>query len=399
MTKREELVALAPCPFCGGDRLEGGGDDKFVGYRCLDCEAAGPNHYLTGKDWNTRAQASAPPPEREAVKLREALTTCREFIKGEPIENAVVCIGSMQSLGGMIDEALSSRDDGEAKSSDGSGVRQGGNDRSHGESLQQGPDTTNTTSTDNLPSRRNRDVGNVANPVAAPDRASRVAPGPSEAPSTIPADVLAMKEACKRAADDLSNEYFAKSRELMHKEGEGRAKAASDACDEVSAAISRIDVPDWKQDQAETSRLPRKPPAPAAEQGVTVSVKPLEWEQPDGPEGTAWLGHGTELCQYYIRFDTETASYWMPGERPSSEDDDSAEEFMALDEAKAAAQADYETRIKSALDTEAQGVAVSVEELASSLAKFVGWGNEAEAARALLDKYSIRSAMMTEGSK
>jgi hypothetical protein len=75
------------------------------------------------------------------------------------------------------------------------------------------------------------------------------------------------------------------------------------------------------------------------------AVKPLEWEQPDGPEGTSWLAHGTDWCQFYIRFDVDTASYWMPGET-SCED---AEEYLALDEAKAAAQADYETRIRSAL--------------------------------------------------
>ena len=28
--------ALEPCPFCHSTRLESGGDDKFVGVRCLD---------------------------------------------------------------------------------------------------------------------------------------------------------------------------------------------------------------------------------------------------------------------------------------------------------------------------------------------------------------------------
>ena len=88
----------------------------------------------------------------------------------------------------------------------------------------------------------------------------------------------------------------------------------------------------------------------ASSAAVPVAVKPLEWEQPDGPDGTAWLGHGTDMCQYYIRFDTETASYWMPGERPLTDDDDSGEEFLSIDEAKAAAQADYEQRIRSALN-------------------------------------------------
>lgn len=56
MDKREEL----PCPFCGSTRLESGGDDKFVGTRCLNCEATGPNHY--GKfEWGSRAHAQCTP--------------------------------------------------------------------------------------------------------------------------------------------------------------------------------------------------------------------------------------------------------------------------------------------------------------------------------------------------
>jgi hypothetical protein len=46
---------LMPCPFCGGGNIREHGDDKVVGYHCLKCEASGPNHYVTGMDWNTRA--------------------------------------------------------------------------------------------------------------------------------------------------------------------------------------------------------------------------------------------------------------------------------------------------------------------------------------------------------
>jgi len=49
---------MKPCPFCGGDDLGSGGDDKVVGYWCKNCQAVGPNHY--GKhEWNTRADAEA----------------------------------------------------------------------------------------------------------------------------------------------------------------------------------------------------------------------------------------------------------------------------------------------------------------------------------------------------
>ena len=59
--------ALKPCPFCQSTRLECGGDDKFVGVRCLDCEATGPNHYITGKDWNSLATFQPDGERREAI--------------------------------------------------------------------------------------------------------------------------------------------------------------------------------------------------------------------------------------------------------------------------------------------------------------------------------------------
>ena len=50
----DERAELKPCPFCGGNNLKSGGDDKIVGTWCLDCQCHGPNHYVTGQDWNTR---------------------------------------------------------------------------------------------------------------------------------------------------------------------------------------------------------------------------------------------------------------------------------------------------------------------------------------------------------
>ncbi len=54
---------LKPCPFCGSANLKSGGDDKHVGYWCSECGAAGPNHYDSRFDWNTRAALSAPKAE------------------------------------------------------------------------------------------------------------------------------------------------------------------------------------------------------------------------------------------------------------------------------------------------------------------------------------------------
>jgi len=69
-------------------------------------------------------------------------------------------------------------------------------------------------------------------------------------------------------------------------------------------------------------------------------VRALEWEQVDP---TAVLGHGIEPCQYYIRY--EVGFWWMPGDAEVED----AQEFDDLEAAKAAAQADYERRILSAL--------------------------------------------------
>ncbi len=54
---------LKPCPFCGSTNLKSRGDDKHVGYWCSECGAAGPNHYDSRFDWNTRAALSAPKAE------------------------------------------------------------------------------------------------------------------------------------------------------------------------------------------------------------------------------------------------------------------------------------------------------------------------------------------------
>jgi hypothetical protein len=88
--------------------------------------------------------------------------------------------------------------------------------------------------------------------------------------------------------------------------------------------------------------------AASVKAGEVVAVRPLEWVQPDGPDGESYHGNVTKKCQYYIRFDSDTASYWLLDEQSMGGDDDFGQEFLALDDAKAAAQADYESRIRSA---------------------------------------------------
>jgi hypothetical protein len=84
--------------------------------------------------------------------------------------------------------------------------------------LQQGLATPNTTSTDKISSRRNRDVGNVAKPERQPASAPPVSPGTSEAfspaldPATVEACIEAISEVVQKR-DDLGYIHFA---ELAH---------------------------------------------------------------------------------------------------------------------------------------------------------------------------------------
>lgn len=67
---------LKPCPFCGSDNVQAGGDDKVVGVWCHNCQASGPNGYLTingDHDWNTRADL--PPAVKPLVWVTPSPTT------------------------------------------------------------------------------------------------------------------------------------------------------------------------------------------------------------------------------------------------------------------------------------------------------------------------------------
>lgn len=121
---KPDLVALAPCPFCGGEHLESGGDDKFVGVRCLDCEASGPNHYITGREWNARHLASQPSlyeaglrdmrersvpmagdrPDGTRDTVRIYCTTCDKLLSEEPDTGRKP--GPSEATAGSVREAL-----------------------------------------------------------------------------------------------------------------------------------------------------------------------------------------------------------------------------------------------------------------------------------------------------
>jgi hypothetical protein len=189
-----------------------------------------------------------------------------------------------------------------------------------------------------------------------------VEPGPSEAPSTIPADVISRlrKMADSHIVDPSPLNAL------------GQFDATYGDLRELVAAISRIDVP-----------------------GKTaVKVKPLEWRdhRPDSFPEPAWSAQtpfGFYNIEEVCASDSPAYVVRLHAHHFIADKDD-------LADAKSAAQADYETRIKSALDIEAQGVPASVE----ALRDFIYVRQpcySGDLARALLDKYRIRSAMMTEG--
>jgi hypothetical protein len=78
----------------------------------------------------------------------------------------------------------------------------------------------------------------------------------------------------------------------------------------------------------------------AGEPGA-VAVKPLEWIEPERPDGPVTSGN----IGLYYRLKLLSDGVWVNSAANSC----GIGEHLTLDEAKAAAQADYETRIRSAL--------------------------------------------------
>ena len=67
---------VKPCPFCGSTNIKSGGDDKVIGYWCLDCQAVGPNQY--GRyEWNDRADRI----EELEAKLEKAVETLEKLAR------------------------------------------------------------------------------------------------------------------------------------------------------------------------------------------------------------------------------------------------------------------------------------------------------------------------------
>lgn len=80
-----------------------------------------------------------------------------------------------------------------------------------------------------------------------------------------------------------------------------------------------------------------------------VRVKALEWSEPWMPEDTRWVAVGTAHC-YWIDVNGPDEVYVTIGYWGSGPDDRRVGgRHHSLDAAKAAAQADYEARIRSAL--------------------------------------------------
>ncbi|QUS40544.1 hypothetical protein RPMA_18170 [Tardiphaga alba] len=157
--------------------------------------------------------APAAPP---CGRMREALEFIRDGYERGDINHVDYRVGAYKA-------ALDALGDG--SSSDGSGVRLEESARSHGESLQQGPDTP-TTASDSW------DGGNVAKPVAAPDRASRVVPGPSEAQHSAASSanpVVADYATTETTSPEIPDNSPEPKRKLTAEEGEMLRQALLDS--------------------------------------------------------------------------------------------------------------------------------------------------------------------------
>ena len=96
--------ALKPCPFCGSENVKAGGDDKVVGVWCQNCQASGPNGYLTingDHDWNTRtdmiAEAVEAAYERCAQVAEDSARLTRDEIDDASSREVLENIGNVTS--------------------------------------------------------------------------------------------------------------------------------------------------------------------------------------------------------------------------------------------------------------------------------------------------------------
>lgn len=379
--KREELAALAACPFCGaegetlihGHRYPEGSSDKEPAVWCPTCDCKGPL-----KSWNTRAQASASPPEREA-KLREALEQLQAFVSimfgsgpDAKIPDVVRSpLGIDIKLGKIMNHAevaLFSRDDGEAKTSAACNRCQG-----NGEIVTDWSRYTNP---------HQGDTGEEALSECPDCDGKGVVP--SEAPSTIPADVLAMKEAAYKAA---WNAYVEASMCPEIKTFDCIKRA-------VDAAISRLDVPGKTAGKQYVVRKGGYFYRPKA-QGYTSSIH------------EAGLWPKDEAGKYAIGVEGVTvhpASEWFA--LVGNDDLDTRFKRLQAEASDLGYQLVQEPdhpdspHNRPAPAAEQGGETVSVEELEHFIdvranTFLSDWSGDL--ARALLDKYSIRPALMTEG--
>lgn len=134
-------------------------------------------------------------------------------------------------------DAILSLLSGAGTKSDGPGMRVRDNPRSHGESLQQGPDTSSTTGTaSESPQGEVADAASVAKQVTATDRASLAVPGPSD-PSPGPdvrRRVLDILNAVAPAVENLAGHQ-----EQCDMDGV-MVKVSRQALDEVLNAVNEV---------------------------------------------------------------------------------------------------------------------------------------------------------------
>jgi len=179
----------------------------------------------------SRLAASQPQPDREMVarklyEIQPVNDRCDE--NGDPIPWDALADFCKELHYSQADSILSLLSGEVVQKSDGPGVRQEDSALSHGESLQQGADTSSKPSTAEFPHGKGSDAAYVAKPPAASDRASHVAPGPSD-----PAPGPDVREALDREEKYLLD-HFGADCDIMPGDIEGAFHRIREA-----AALSR----------------------------------------------------------------------------------------------------------------------------------------------------------------
>jgi len=200
--------------------------------------------------------------------------------------NAIECHSSERELAIARRDAVFAALSASGTKSDGSRVRQTDTDRSHGESLQYGPDTTITTGTDaSSIAAKVRDDGNVVNQVEASGRAPHVLLGPSDPILSQPDE----REAIARIIDpeafenpDYVDDLYPSERALRRARQPLGQRLAYEAADAILAMQAERRGDAYTRAQLEAHAAEQVRPLVEALEGL---IEAVELDADEGLEG------------------------------------------------------------------------------------------------------------------